>query len=210
VVNYTFERTNGDSTFGVVTRTHLTAKDNSTARLDSTTAIDLTIFGVRAEVFSATGYQAESAGGSILEGASVTIGGDTTLALNHSHTRTFAEQRRTFNVGPVPVTVTASATGELALTVSASGGVLAVTPSAGLYATLQAGVGGGSDLAGAEAGLRGTLTLLELALPISLKLFIDQSNGLPRYEIAGDLTISTLSGSIALYAEASVLGIKGS
>jgi len=209
VVNYTFERIDGNSTFGVVTRTHLTAKDNGVARLDSHTAIDLTIFGEDDEVFSATAYQTESSNGSSLEAASVTIGGDTTVAINRSYTRTFLEQSRTFNVGPVPVSVSASATGELALSVSASGGVLALTPSAGLYATLQAGVGGGCDLASAEAGLRGTLTLLELALPISLKLYVDGA-GLAKYEISGDLTISTLSGSIALYAEASVLGVGAS
>lgn len=202
VVNYTFERADGNSTFGVVTRTHLTAKDNGTARLDSHTAIDLTIFDSRVEVFSATAYQTEVDNGSSLQTASVTIRGESAAAVNIGYSHVFFAKTQTFSVGPVPVTVTASATGELGLGLSASGGALAVTPSAGLYATLQAGVGAECDLGGASAGIRGSLTLLELALPISLKLYIE--NGQPRYSISGDLTISTLSGSLSLYAEAFV------
>ena len=127
--------------------------------------------------------------------------GEKVLA-NVTYTKTFFEQEKTFVLGVVPVVVTAGATGEVGLALEASGGELSLTPSVALAATLEAGVGAGSSVAGASAGLRGSLTLLELALPFSLRVFV-QDNA-PHYEIRGDLTLATLSGSLALYAKAFV------
>jgi uncharacterized protein YxjI len=202
VVNDSFERADGDSTFGVAMYTHLTAKDNGVAELDSSTGIDTTIFGQSFTLFSATAYQTELDDGSNLETASVTVAGESSPGINVGYSHEFFKNTKRFNVGPVPVFVSASVTGDLGLEASFSDGALQITPTAGLYATVQAGVGGECDLGGASAGVRGTLTILELGLPISLKLTTE--GGLPRYSIEGDLTITTLSGSFALYAEAYV------
>ena len=202
VVNYTFERGEGGSLFGAGMRTHLTAKDDGTARLDSTTSVDATVFGSRIELLSAAGYQTEGDSGADGNNFSLTVFGESAASVNIGYEKTFFERSRTFTVGLVPVFVSAGATGELGLGLSFSGGTLALTPSAGLYATVQAGVGGECDVGGASAGVRGTLTLLEVGLPISLKLYID--NGQPKYTIQGDLTIATLSGKLELYAEAYV------
>ena len=202
VVNYTFERYDGNSTLGVGMRTHLTAKDNGTARLDSTTGVDVTIFGERKELLSAAGYQTETDDGSDLGNASVTIYGESAVVLNATVEKTFFEESKTFNVGPVPVFVSAGASGSLGLGASFADGALTITPVAGIYATVSAGVGGECDIGGASAGIRGSVTLVEIGLPISLKLFLE--NGQPKYTIRGDLTISSLSGSLALYAEAYV------
>jgi hypothetical protein len=202
VVNYTFERGEGGGLFGAGMRTHLTAKDDGTARLDSTTSVDATIFGSRIELLSAAGYQTEGDSGADGNNFALTVFGESAASVNVGYEKTFFERSRTFTVGLVPVFVSAGATGELGLSLSFSGGTLALTPSAGLYATVAAGVGGECDVGGASAGVRGTLTLLEVGLPISLKLYVE--NGQPKYTIQGDLTIATLSGKLELYAEAYV------
>jgi hypothetical protein len=210
VVNYSFERADGNSTFGVAIHTDLTAKNNGHAELDSDTGIDVTIFGHSATIFSASGDESEEADGSIDETASVVIAGITAADFNRSYSTTFFHQEKTFNVGPVPVTVEASVTGELELEVLFNSAALKIEPTAGLYATVQAGVGAECDLGGASAGIRGTLTILEVGLPITLELSME--SGLPRYSIEGSLRLETLSGSLALYAEAYLgpewLGIK--
>lgn len=202
VVNYAFEQRDGDHLFGSGTRTAMVAENRGTARLDTVTAVDLALFGFDREVFSATAYQTQLDDGSQLDTASVTVLGESAASANVTYTKTFFEQEKTFVLGVVPVVVTAGATGEVGLALEASGGELSLTPSVALAATLEAGVGAGSSVAGASAGIRGTLTLLELAMPFSLRVFV-QDNA-PHYEIRGDLTLATLSGSLALYAKAFV------
>ena len=204
VVNYTFERREGSSTFGAGMRTHLTAKDDGTARLDSTTSVDATILGSRVELLSAGGYQTEGDDGGDGNNFSLTVNGQSTLSVNFSHEKTFFERSRTFNVGIVPVFVSVGATGSVGLGLAFGGGTMTLTPSAGIYATVAAGVGGECDVGGASAGVRGTLTLIEVGLPISLRLYTDSASGQPRYTIQGDLTLATLSGKLELYAEAYV------
>jgi hypothetical protein len=202
VVNYTFERTEGSSTFGAGMRTHLTARDDGTARLDSTTGVDITILGSRNELLSASGYQTETDSGSDGNNFSITVLGESAASVNVTYEKTFFERSRTFTVGIVPVFVSVGASGSVGLGLSFSGGTLTLTPSAGIHATVAAGVGGECDVGGASAGVRGSLTLIEIGLPISLKLYVE--NGAPKYTIQGDLTLATLSGRLELYAEAYV------
>lgn len=202
VMNYSFERTEGDSKFGVSLYTHLTAKDDGTARVDSATGIDVTLLGKSIELFSATAYQTESDDGSDLSTASLTIFGISNPGVNLTYEQEFFEESETYMVGPVPVHVSVGATGELGLSLKFGGAGLTLTPTAGIYATAEAGVGGECDVGGASAGVRGRLTLIELGLPITLHLYMDGAQ--PRYSVKGDLTLTSLSGSLELYAEAYV------
>lgn len=102
----------------------------------------------------------------------------------------------------MPVTVSAGVTGRLGVGLSVEDGALVITPVAGVEATVQAGVGGECDLGGARAGIRGSLTLIELQLPIRLKLYFE--DGRPRFTLKGELAFASLSGELALYAEAYV------
>ncbi len=200
--SYTFERGDGDDKFGSALRTHLTAKDNGTARLDSNTSIDVTILGERIELLAASGYQTETDNGSDLNNATLTIHGVSAESMNATYEQTYFDHSQTFNVGPVPVFISVGVTGQLGVGLSFSGGALAVTPKAGIYATVQAGVGGDCDVGGASAGVRGELKLIELRLPVSLKLYFE--NGQPKFTLKGDLTLESLSGELSLYAEAYV------
>jgi hypothetical protein len=202
VVSYTFERADGDARFGSALRTHVTAKDDGVAQLHSTTGIEVTVLGARIELLGAAAAQVEDATGSIGETSSFTIFGESTVSVNVTYEKTFFERSQTFSVGPVPVTVSVGVTGQLGIGLSSEGGALVITPVASIEATVQAGVGGECDLGGASAGVRGTLTLIAVQLPIRLKLSLE--NGQPRFTLRGDLTIESLSGALSLYAEAYV------
>lgn len=202
VMNYSFERNDGNSRLGVSLYTHLTAKDDGTVRLDSTTGIDVTILGTSIELFKATASRTEDDDGS--DSATLTIFGITSPppVVNFTYEQTFFEESETYMVGPVPVHVGVGATGELALEIASGSAGLTVTPTAGIYATTEAGVELECDLGGAGAGIRGELTLIELGLPITLNLYMDGAQ--PKYSVKGDLRLTSLSGSLELYAEAYV------
>ncbi len=197
VLDYSFDRADGDDMFGSVMYTDLTADSGATARVDSRTGIDLTIFGAKINLFTAIASQDQDGA----EDTSITIFGISAPDVNVSYSQEFWEQEKTFMAGPVPVVITAGASGELGLSFSmSSDGTMTITPSAGISATVEAGVGVGSGFAGAKAGVRGTLTLIEIALPITIKVTATSSQR--TYKIKGDLTIGTLSGSLALFAKA--------
>jgi hypothetical protein len=114
-----------------------------------------------------------------------------------SATYTFFEAEDEFALGPIPITVTADVTGTIGVDASlvpgSSGVDVTLTPHADLTASASAGVG----VSGASAGVRGELTLIDLRTPIELSLsFTDK-----KYTTSADLNISTLDGSIDLYAE---------
>lgn len=209
VMSYSYENSQGNSTFGVVMSTALTAENTGTALVQSTSGIDVTLFGNKTSLLQATAYQTSSNSGASLETGSIEIlGNSMDYGVNVTYEKEFWSKSKTFVVGVVPVAVTASATGSLGMRLSYNSGTLTLTPSADLSASVQAGVGVGSDVAGASAGVRGSLTLLNISLPISLKIFT--SSGQTKFTVSGDLTIETLSGSLALYAEAyvKVFGVK--
>ena len=112
-------------------------------------------------------------------------------------TYTFFEAEQNFALGPIPIVVTADVTGTIGVDaglIPGSTGVgVNVTPHADLTASASAGVG----ISGASAGVRGQLTLVDVRVPIDLTLsFTDKT-----YSTSADLQISTLDGSIDLYAE---------
>lgn len=207
-MSYAYENSQGNSTFGMVMTTALTAENTGTATVSSASGLDLTLLGNKTSLFHATAYQTSSNNGSSLETGSIEIlGNSMDYGVNVSYEKEFWSKSKTFVVGVVPVAVTASATGTLGMSLTYNG-ALVLTPSADLSASVQAGVGVGSDAAGASAGVRGSLTLINLGLPVSLKIFT--SGGQTKFTVSGDLTLETLSGSLALYAEAyvKVFGIK--
>jgi hypothetical protein len=210
VMSYAYENSQGNSTFGVVMSTALTAENLGIPEVLSTNGLDLTLFGNKTALLQATAYQTSSNSGASLETGSIEIlGNSMDYGVNVSYEKEFWSKSKTFMVGVVPVAVTASATGTIGLSLSYNtGGTLTLTPAADLSATVQAGVGVGSDEAGASAGVRGSLTLISLGLPINLKIF--SSGGQWKFTVSGDLTLETLSGSLALYAEAyiKVWGLK--
>lgn len=206
VASYSYESTEGNSTFGVVQSSSLTASSGSTDQVTTTNGIDVTIFGNDVSLFSATGYQTSLDDGSGLTLGSVEVLG-TTMTLNFSVTKEFFSKEKTFTVGVVPVVVSAGASGSLALSTSVSLGTMTIKPSAGLYAEVSAGVGAESDYGGASAGIKGELTLLEISLPITMKIYY---SGGWKFTVSGVLTAETLSGTLSLYAEAYVkfFGVK--
>lgn len=206
VASYSYESTEGNSTFGVVLSHSLTATAGSPNKVTTTNGIDLSVFGNDVSLFSATGYQTSTDDGSSLTLGAVEVLG-TSMSLSFSVSKEFFSKEKTFVVGVVPVTVGASASGSLGLSTEVSLGTMTITPSAGLYAEVSAGIGGGSDYAGTSAGIKGQLTLLELSLPIKMKIYY--SSGW-KFTVSGELTIETLSGTLSLYAEAFVklFGIK--
>lgn len=200
VLKYSYEKKVGNSTFGTSFSASLTGTSGAAAKLVATAALDVTIFGVTESLLDA--YAAENSDGT--NDAELYILG-LEVSLNYEHEKTFFEKSKTFMVGPVPVTVKAGATGTLSLAVT-TGTAIVVTPGIALDATLSAGVGGDGDFISASAGVRGTLNLIDVSLPISLNAYLSGSTW--KYSVTGTLTISTLSGVVALYAEASLdLGI---
>jgi hypothetical protein len=131
------------------------------------------------------------------------IYGEAAVTVNKEFEKTFFSQSKTFMAGPIPVTISAGVTGKLALALSYSvTESVSLTPSAGLYATVSAGVGYSSKYLSAQAGIKGELTLIELSLPITLS--ISNIGSAPRWTVQGDLTLKSLSGALKLFAEAKV------
>jgi hypothetical protein len=198
VLKYAYEKKIGNSTFGTSFSASLTGTSGTSPRLEAAAALDVTIFGITQSLLDA--YAAEYGSGSSSSTASLSILGQS-VSLNYEHEQTFFDESKTFMVGPVPVTISAGATGTLSLAVT-TGTAIVFTPGIALDATLSAGLGGDGDFVSASAGIRGTLNLIDISLPISMNAY--QSGSTWMYSVTGTLEISTLSGVLALYAEASI------
>ncbi|MEZ4471721.1 MAG: hypothetical protein R3F60_13170 [bacterium] len=112
---------------------------------------------------------------------------------------TFFSASTTYMAGPVPITVRGEVTGTLGLKgkVTASGGMnLGLTPHAALTAEASVGVG----VACASAGVRGSVDLVSVNVPSTLKL-TSQACG-TRVDVSSSLTLSSMDGSVEVYAEA--------
>ena len=196
VLKYAYEKKIGNSTFGTSFSASLTGTSGTNPKLEAAAALDVTLFGLTESLLDA--YAAENGDGST--SASLSIGGYS-VSLNYEHETEFFDQSKTFMLGPVPVTVRAGAAGTLSFDVT-TGAAIVATPGIALDATLSAGIGGDGDFVSAEAGIRGTLNLIDISLPISMNAYKSGSTWM--YSVTGTLTISTLSGVLALYAEASI------
>lgn len=196
VLKYAYEKKIGNSTFGTAFSASLTGTSGTSPKLEMAAGLDVTVFGYTLGLLDA--YAAEYSSGS--NTAWLQILGQS-VSLNYEHEQTFFEQSKTFMLGPVPVTVTAGVTGTLSLEVT-TGSAIVATPGISIDATLSAGIGGGGDFISAEAGIRGTLNLIDISLPVSMNAYLSGSTW--KYTVTGTLEISTLSGVVALYAEASI------
>jgi hypothetical protein len=202
VAKYTYESTEGSSMFGVTLGNSMTGTAGSSNKLNSVTGIDVNILGNTGTLFEATGYQTTNSDGSVTTAGDVEVLDEIQNELSFSISVDIFDQSKTFMVGVVPVTVSASVSGSLGLGFEISSGQLAITPAAGLSATVSAAVGAESEVAGASAGIKGDLTLLEISLPITLKVY--KSDSAWKFSCTGALTIETLSGTLSLFAEAYV------
>jgi hypothetical protein len=117
----------------------------------------------------------------------------------------FFTAKETYFFYGIPITVSAIATGEFGLTTGATlstGGIaINATPSVKAYVTASAGVG----TSGVSAGITGSLTAIELKLPINVQTTFPAPLTV-NYTTTANLTLSSLDGSLGLYAEAPVLG----
>lgn len=202
VARYNFENTEGSSMFGVTLGNSMTGTAGSSNKLNSTTGIDVNILGNTGTLFETTGYQTTNSDGSVTTAGEVEVLDYVQNELAFSISVDIFDQSKTFMVGVVPVTVSASVSGSLGLGFEISSGQLAITPAAGLSATVSAAVGAESKVAGASAGIKGDLTLLEISLPITLKVYKESAAW--KFSCTGALTIETLSGTLSLFAEAYV------
>lgn len=105
---------------------------------------------------------------------------------------------KTIWLGPVPVKFTGAVKGtlgvDLATTYTQSTLLTEAKPNAKVYAQASAGV----DMWLASAGVSGTLTLVEAAVPSRVGAVVSPSN--VTYEVHSDLTLASLSGKIEAYA----------
>lgn len=112
--------------------------------------------------------------------------------------RTFIERQQTFMAGPFPLTVTGTATGIIGMqghaTPGASGFTVTVRPYANLSGSAAVSVG----IVCVQAGIRGTLTLLELGFPATVAL----DAAARTVDVGASIELETLSGSVELFAEA--------
>jgi hypothetical protein len=103
----------------------------------------------------------------------------------------------TFTVLAIPITVEASATGSLGLTGSltpgSSGATIVAEPFANITGNASAGVG----TTGFSAGIEGELTLINVAVPLTVNLNLTTKS----YSTQASLELSSLDGSVSLYAK---------
>jgi hypothetical protein len=111
--------------------------------------------------------------------------------------RTFFSATKRFMVGPVPVSVSASVSGGLKLTVSGQIGptVARLTATAGGWGNANASAG--VDIVVAGVGVEGAVTLINVSLPAFAELFW------PFYSLdwtlKADLNLNTLNGNLKLW-----------
>jgi hypothetical protein len=117
-----------------------------------------------------------------------------------SVSRTFFEEKGDFMVGPVPITVTGGLSGSLSSTwtvlATAQGSLDAtISPTIELDMSCSAGIGDGF----VSVGVEGTLQMLGLTTPLTIGF--NPSNR--SYKASNSVVLSTMAGSIDLFAKAS-------
>ena len=186
------------------------------ARVDGYFSVPVTLFDEDFDLFKLTAngvgmtYASDSVSaavyvlGSKLEELSATLPASTRVV---EECVTLAEAEAEFSVVGIPITVTASSDGCIYVDASASWGgrtlTGTLTPGASVDATLKAGVGVDAGVASAEAGVYGTITVVDASVPVSLSAAV-LVDGVTTTESA-KLTMTGLDGEAGLYAEACFL-----
>jgi hypothetical protein len=175
-------------------------------------AQNLTILDVGGYVGDSSGLSSKltvtAAGTSIYSGSLVTgAGGTYSATYGYSLEKAFIEHDQQLMIGPIPVTLHADVTGTigvsstLTVTTTAPFSLSSVTtPSLNLTVNASAAVG----TAFVSAGVEGSLTLLDLSVPLNLSY----SSAGRTFNASNSLNVATLDGSIDLFAQVKVdLGI---
>jgi hypothetical protein len=114
------------------------------------------------------------------------------------YSATFFSQSKTIWLGPVPVSFSGAVKGTLGVSLEAAYAqstlYASAKPNAKVYAQASAGV----DVWLASAGVSGTLTLVEAAVPSRAGAIVSPNN--VTFEVHSDLTLASLSGKIEAYA----------
>ncbi len=127
----------------------------------------------------------------------------------YSVSRNFFSAKRTFMVGPVPLGVTATITGEAGLDLGVSltcpaGVKLEATPYTKLHVDASAGV----NVVVASFGVQGSLNLINVSLPRTAAFEWDAARNCPKAMFSVNRTITTLDGTMGLFAQVKVLFFK--
>jgi hypothetical protein len=162
-----------------------------------------TLFGQNLTILDVDGYVGDNSG--LVNKLAVTAAGTSIYSasvspsVGYSYTleKAFIDHDQQFMVGPIPVTLHADVTGSIGvsetLTASTSSLSSVTTPNVNLTVNASAGVGG-SFL---SAGVEGSLTLLDMSVPLNL----GYTSAGRTFSASSSLNISTLDGSIDLYAQ---------
>ncbi|HVV82176.1 MAG TPA: hypothetical protein VHE35_03825 [Kofleriaceae bacterium] len=211
VGNFTYEKDDGNSTFGSTFTQTATAetKTDGTKETDAGISLKVKLFGNAMTLYQSDALEARTSSGTFSNSASVEVLG-ATVDVDVKVEKDFASEEDTWWAGAIPVEVSASIGGELKLSVSidAQNHQITITPDISLGVTVQAGIGVGGEGSTVSAGVRGELDFLDVGLPISMKIY--QSGSAWKFNCTGTLTIETLSGTLSLYAQAYVklFGVK--
>lgn len=168
--------------------------------------VEATVFGAKREVVRASAY-VKSTPTNVSGSANLFIMGGVAWSkdistvksfTSYKQERHFFQSRKTFMVGPVPISVTSSISGSALLKGEVSSGTngisLAVAPEVSVGATASAGV----DVWIVGFGIQGSLRLIEVSFPVGSSITVT-ANNLP-YEFKVERKLATLSGEISLYA----------
>lgn len=114
--------------------------------------------------------------------------------------RTLATAASTFMLGPVPITVQASATGKLGIEFAMTPGTAKVSGTARPYVSVDGVFSAGLGTKGLSAGVTGSLLLVELGTPATASLAYNGNKSFS-WDASLDLEIKSLDGSVGLYGE---------
>jgi hypothetical protein len=122
------------------------------------------------------------------------------LALNKDFSVSFFDASKRFWLGPIPVRVHAAANGSAGFAFESTIGILQVdarlTPTAKAFATASCS----ADIAVAEAGVEGNVTLVDAGVPTTGQLTLT-TDGI-NYQANSDLTLTYLAGRLNIFAKA--------
>lgn len=210
VTQYSFVKEDGDRTLGSFNRSALTSELSSgVARLENAASFEVSLLGRSFELLAAQALRSATAAGVESEQATVTVLGESGVSPNIKVEKLFVGSEQTYFLGPVPVVVKYGVEGELGLSIAADDGALVATPHGGLFLMAEAAVGSSVGPIGASAGLEGSITIVEVALPFRLDI-TTSSSGHHTFDLRADVHIETLTGTLAIFAKAyvKVLGVK--
>lgn len=191
---------------------NLAGTDGDLLEADGYAKATATVFGKKKTIAYVVGELSSEYGEAI--GGSVNVyvlgsniynhGVSHTLAFDKSWSRTFFSASQTYMVGPVPISVSASVSGELGFQLTGgltTHGIQAeFEPFAGADVAASAGVG----ISGvASAGVTGELELVRISLPMTAELDVSQvvlSRRLT-WGLSVDLVFEALAGKLKVYAE---------